>query len=71
MDDYLIYITKQGDTFDGIAFEFYTEEKLASLIIQANPRYSDILIFDANVELIIPIIPENDDTPGSLPPWSR
>lgn len=69
--DYSIYITKKGDTFDSIAFDFYTEEKLASVIIQANTRYADVLIFDAGVELAIPFVEENEDTPASLPPWSR
>ena len=69
--DYSTYITKQGDTFDSIAFDFYTEEKLASTIIEANTRYADVLIFEAGVELIIPFIEEYEETPASLPPWSR
>ncbi len=73
MDDYSysIYTTKQGDTFDSIAFDYYTEEKLASVIIQANTKYADVLIFDAGIDLIIPYIEENEDTPASLPPWAR
>lgn len=73
MDDYSYstYITKGGDTFDGIAFDFYTDEKLASLIIQANTRYADVLIFDAGIELMIPFVEEHEETPASLPPWSR
>jgi phage tail protein X len=72
MDENVIYyITKKGDTFDSIAFNFYTEEKLSSTIIAANRQYSDVLIFDSGVELIIPVIEENDDTPASLPPWER
>lgn len=72
MDENVIYyITKKGDTFDSIAFNFYTEEKLSSIIIAANRQYSDVLIFDSGVELIIPVIEENDDTPASLPPWER
>lgn len=72
MDENVIYyITKKGDTFDSIAFNFYTEEKLSSTIIAANKQYSDVLIFDSGVELIIPVIEENDDTPASLPPWER
>lgn len=73
MDEYSYstYITKGGDTFDSIAFDFYTDEKLASLIIQSNTRYADVLIFDAGIELFIPFVEENEETPGSLPPWSR
>lgn len=64
------YITVEGDTFDGIALEFYNDEKIASTIISANLDYCDRLIFEAGVELTIP-----DSTtvtlPESLPPWRR
>lgn len=71
MDNYMYYVTKKGDTFDGIAFDFYSEEKLASRIIEANSLYADVLVFDAGVTLLIPVISENEQTPGSAPPWSR
>lgn len=71
MDEVLYYVTKKGDTFDGIAFDFYTEEKLASRIIEANRRYADVLVFEAGVSLLVPVISEDAATPGSAPPWSR
>ena len=64
------YITVEGDTFDYLALLFYSDEKLASTIIQANPDYCDVIIFDAGVELIIPDVPEAE-MPSSLPPWRR
>lgn len=71
MDEYMIYTTQAGDTFDSIAFELYSDEKLASRIIELNPQYADVLIFDANVEVIAPIIEEDADTPGTAPPWRK
>lgn len=69
LNEYYEYETLQGDTFDMIALDFYDDEKYASLIIQANPEYRDILIFDAGVILKIPII---EETPAdTLPPWKR
>ena len=64
------YITKEGDTFDMIALNFYNEEKMATTIIEANPDYADAVIFDADIELIIPIV---QDTEGieTKPPWRR
>lgn len=38
-------------------------------LIAANPQYSDVLIFDAGIELIVPEIEEA--TIYSLPPWKR
>ena len=71
MDNYMEYETVAGDTWDSIAFEFYTEEKLASVIIQANSQYSDTLIFGAGVILRIPVIDEGEETPGTAPPWRQ
>lgn len=71
MDDYMIYTTQAGDTFDSIAFELYSDEKLASRIIELNPQLADVLIFDADIEVIAPIIEEDEDTPGTAPPWRQ
>ena len=62
--------TVEGDTFDGLALEFYNEEKKASLIIGANLDYCDVLIFEAGVQLRIPIV-EDAELPETLPPWRR
>ncbi len=62
--------TVEGDTFDGLALEFYNDEKQASLIIQANPDFCDTLIFEAGAALRIPIV-EDVALPETLPPWRR
>ena len=63
-------VTVEGDTFDGLALEFYNDEKQASTIIKANPDHCDTLIFEAGVVLTIP--DEAAATPPeSLPPWRR
>ena len=51
--EYLEYDTEYGDTFDSIAFQFYTDEQLSSEIIRANPDYADVLVFDDVVTLKI------------------
>lgn len=67
---YKAYTTREGDTFDALALEMYGEETLAHYIIEFNPDYADVLIFEANVELRLPIV-ENVETPDTLPPWRR
>lgn len=67
---YKKYMTRQGDTFDALALEMYGEESLAHYIIQFNPDYADVLIFEANTPLRLPIV-ENVETPDTLPPWRR
>lgn len=67
---YIPYNTEQGDTFDALALTVYRDEKLSSVIIQANPDYCDVLIFDAGVTLNIPVI-DTTEMPDTLPPWRR
>ena len=60
------YKTIQGDTFDGIAFKLWGEEKYMKALIQANLDYADVLIFSPNVELVVPEVEEESDP---LPFW--
>ena len=62
--------TIEEDTFDGLALEFYNDEKQAGLIVGANLDHCDTLIFEAGVALKIPIV-EDVELPETLPPWRR
>lgn len=68
-DEYYEYVTLQGDTFDAIALDFYNDEFSASAIIQANPEYRQVLIFDAGITLKIPV--REETASETLPPWKR
>ncbi len=61
------YTTKQGDTWDNIAFKVYGEERHASYLMQNNYAYLDILVFSSGTILNTPALPEELD--GELPPW--
>lgn len=65
---YLEYRTRAGDAFDSLALTMYNEEKLAKYIIDFNPEHADVIVFDANVPLRLPIM-EDVETPATLPPW--
>ncbi len=65
---YTTVITRAGDSFDGIAFEHYKNERLSSEIIALNPDYSNVLVFGEGVELTIPVY-DTKVTPETLPPW--
>lgn len=65
-----IYETRQGDTFDIIAFRVYGSEQRAMDIAQANPVHMSTVFFRAGVALILPeIAVEYADLPS--PPWRR
>ena len=65
---YIDYTTRLGDTFDELALQVYNNEKMASEIITANPDYADVIIFDEEVTLRIPVFDETA-TPETLAPW--
>lgn len=64
------HITAAGDTFDALALQYYDDEKLASIIIQANLDHCATLIFEAGVSLVIPEMTQVT-YPETLPPWRR
>ena len=62
------YQTIQGDTWDGIAYKLWGKEELMRLLIQANPDYTDRLIFPAGIVLAVPEV-RTTSIPSNLPPW--
>ncbi|MGE5631705.1 MAG: tail protein X [Caulobacteraceae bacterium] len=66
---YFEYTTMQGDTFDILALDAYNDEFKAHLIIEANPQYANVVIFDGGIILKIPIIQQ--EAAATLPPWKR
>lgn len=63
------YTTIQGDMWDGIAKRLYGEESCLNLLLEANQKYSDIVVFPAGITLIVP---EYEKTSAKLlPPWRR
>lgn len=70
ISDYNVCVTRAGDTFDLLAIAAYNDEKLASRIVQANPRYAGTVVFEAGVKIKIPVIAKTE-MPTTLPPWRR
>lgn len=64
------YTASYGETWESISMDFYgTPFKMAELI-SCNPGYSDVLMFEENVELSIPIL-ETASQSDTLAPWKR
>lgn len=64
------YTTKQGDTWDLIAYRLYPDvggEMCLDRLMEANWDYIDVAIFPAGVKLNVPEI-EISGT-SDLPPW--
>ena len=62
------YVTNQGETWDTISLDFYGNPYHIKELIECNREYSDVVIFEANIELDIPILDESSNT---LAPWKR
>lgn len=63
------YVTEQGDTWDLISYKVYGHEHYIRELINANIAHIHTVIFEANIELVIPHI--EIEIPNSLPPWKR
>ncbi|KNF08558.1 phage tail protein X [Gottschalkia purinilytica] len=68
-DDYYDYETINGDTWDTISLDFYDDEGYSTEIMNENPKYIKVIIFDTGVKLKIPVIEE--ESKSTLPPWKR
>lgn len=62
----VIYITRQGDMWDQIAYEQIGSESYMGLLIQSNPHLIDYVVFPAGIEIQIP---EVDDDQTEYPSW--
>ena len=69
-DDYSIYTSRGGETWDKIAFDAWTEEALMHVLIAANPDLAHIVIFEGGEKVRIPVMDEPQNT-ESLPPWRK
>lgn len=65
-----VHIAAAGETWDSIAYKAYLQERMASIIIQANPRLCSTVIFEGGERITVPIV-NRIETPESLPPWRR
>jgi len=73
MVEYQISESNQGDSWDFMALQVYGSEKLAFLIIQANPEYHHYVTLPAGLPIKFPqLIPAKLRSQSSpLPPWAR
>ena len=68
-NEYYEYITKSGDRWDLLAYEFYGDASLYEPIIAANPDVPITPILESGLKIQIPIKDEVDEIEFILPPW--
>lgn len=62
------YRTRQGDTWDIISNKFTGSTNQTVALLQANPDYTDVFIFDDGVLIQVPDFEPEADT-SQYPPW--
>ena len=63
------YTTTKGDIWDLIAKRLYNDEASLNVLLEANQRYADMVVFPAGVELDVPEY--TAPVTSMLPPWRR
>lgn len=63
------YITKQGDTWDGVAYKACGSEHYTGALMKINARHLHYHIFPAGISLDLPA--SDTVTAAGLPPWKQ
>lgn len=64
------YVTVQGDTWDIVSLKVYASEMHLDKLIEANAAYREIVIFPAELKLLVPNISVSSIS-STAPPWKR
>ncbi len=67
MSEAKTYLTSQGEAWDQVAKRLWGQETLAHHLLAANPAHRHLVLFPADVELMVPDIqvPPQEEPP----PW--
>jgi phage tail protein X len=66
---YIIHLTRAGERWDLIAWQYYGDATQYSGIIMANPAVPIVPVFEAGVAIRIPLIASSALLGAGLPPW--
>jgi phage tail protein X len=70
---FITHITTAGERWDSLAWQYYGDATLFSPIIQTNPQIPIEAVFEAGLNIGVPLLIQNPTvSPSSdLPPWKR
>lgn len=70
MTQYLTHITKEGQRWDQLAYQYYGDVEKMGLLIESNPHAPIAPTLRAGITLQIPLI-EQPSNIQDLPPWKQ
>lgn len=66
------HITRDGDRWDLLAWEYYGDATAYETIIAANPSVAISPILPSGIIILVPVLEEAEtDTTEGLPPWKQ
>jgi len=72
MKEYHEHLTKEGERWDLIAYQYYGDATMYETIIAANPDVAIAPILPSGIRLKVPVIDMKDVILSEeLPPWKR
>jgi len=69
LNEYYEYITKDGDRWDSIAYQYYGDPMIYEPIISANPDIPITPTLKSGLKIKVPVIDIPTSTTEDLPPW--
>lgn len=69
--EYVEYLTIEGDRWDLIAWRHYGDPHLYEPIIVANPTVPIRPQLPSGLRLMVPVLPDAQIEDRNLPPWKR
>lgn len=67
---YLTHVTREGERWDTIAWQYYRDVRQVPALIAANPHAPLAPVLPSGVRLRVPLIARASTT-AALPPWRR
>jgi phage tail protein X len=73
MQQFIPHLTTAGERWDTLAWKYYGDATLFGPIIQTNPQIAIEAVFEAGLNIGVPILVVNQSAQNQsdLPPWKR
>lgn len=65
------HITTAGERWDLLSWRYYGDPTLYSPIVMANPSVPIEPVFEAGLQIVIPILQSSSVANRNLPPWKK
>ena len=70
---FIAHLTRAGERWDLLAWRYYGDATLYSVIIQSNPQIPIEPVFESGLSIGVPVLLASSaiTTASDLPPWKR